>query len=287
MFRHTRVPARGQAALAALAVLLSACTGGAPAPPPVAPPGASESPSTNVLEAGAVALQGDAPLDRMDVHLVGFHPIKDDPAHQMQAHHFCRQVNEDFAQCALFDGDTAAANLNGIEYIVSARLFDQLPAAERAYWHPHNGEILSGQLVAPNLPAAADTALMRSKINSYGKTWHTWSTGHAGVPGDRLPLGPARLAWSFSREGELDPALLEARDSDMEIDSGQRRAARRHLVALARPQAGVDTLHGRFPRPTRPIPGVVDIAAARPGGAARGDDRNARTAETEAETGSR
>ena len=66
----------------------------------------------------------------------------------MEAHHFCRQVNEDFAQCALFDGNSEDANLNGIEYIISARVFDQLPVEERPYWHPHNGEILSGQLVA-------------------------------------------------------------------------------------------------------------------------------------------
>jgi hypothetical protein len=34
----------------------------------------------------------------------------------MEAHQFCKQVNEDFAQCVLFDGNTSAANLNGIEY---------------------------------------------------------------------------------------------------------------------------------------------------------------------------
>jgi hypothetical protein len=44
------------------------------------------------------------------VHLVGFHAAKNQPSHQMEAHHDCRQVNEDFAQCALYDGDAAAAN---------------------------------------------------------------------------------------------------------------------------------------------------------------------------------
>ncbi len=111
-------------------------------------------------------LQTDSPLDPMNVYLVGFHPMKDDPSHQMEAHHFCNQVNEDLAQCALFDGNTRDANLNGIEYIISERLFEQLPAAEKQYWHPHNGEILSGQLVAPGLPEQADHALMKSKMNS-------------------------------------------------------------------------------------------------------------------------
>lgn len=57
----------------------------------------------------------------MNVYLVGLHPMKDHPEHQMEAHHFCRQVNEDFAQCTLFDGNTKDANLNGIEYIIWPR----------------------------------------------------------------------------------------------------------------------------------------------------------------------
>ena len=34
------------------------------------------------------------------------------------------------------------ANLIGIEYIVSERVFDSLPEAEKPYWHPHNYEVL-------------------------------------------------------------------------------------------------------------------------------------------------
>jgi len=50
-----------------------------------------------------------------------FHPMKQEPAHQMEAHHFCKQVNEDFAQCVLFDGNTSAANMTGVEYIISEK----------------------------------------------------------------------------------------------------------------------------------------------------------------------
>ena len=96
---------------------------------------------------------------------------------QMEAHHFCRQVNQDFLQCTIFDGNTADANLIGIEYIISERLFATLPADERASWHPHNYEILSGQLTAPGLPEAAERAFLKELMNSYGKTWHTWHTG--------------------------------------------------------------------------------------------------------------
>lgn len=168
--------------------------------------------------------------------------------------------NEDFAQCALYDANTRDANLNGIEYIISEKLFETLPTEERQYWHPHNYEILSGQLVAPGLPELASKELMRSKMNSYGKTWHVWqSTG-----GDKLPLGQAMLAWSFNRDGEARPTLVEQRNRTMGIDSAEIRQQRIELRELARPQSGVDALKGKFGRPTQDLPGVIDKAAPRP-----------------------
>ena len=228
-------------------------------------PGDSKSAKTRALETGAKILQSNAPLRPFDVCLVGFHPMKEQPEMQMEAHHYCHQVNEDFAQCTLFDNNTRNAKLNGIEYIISEKLFETLPANERKFWHPHNGEILSGQLVAPGIPAAAEKALMRTKMNSYGKTWHTWNTGHEGHPPDGLPLGPAALAWSFSRDGEALPGMVERRNREMGIDQAEKRRQRADLQQLAKPQSGVDDLKGKFARPTTDIPGVVDRAGAATG----------------------
>src|SRR5690606_21085663 len=125
---------------AAALIALASCTGSGRTGPSVAPSGTAETTKTSLLEAGATVLQRDAPPDAMNIYLVGFHPMKHDPVHQMEAHHFCRQMNEDFAQCALFDGNTLDANLTGIEYIISERLFKSLSRSERQYWHPHNGE---------------------------------------------------------------------------------------------------------------------------------------------------
>jgi hypothetical protein len=241
-------------------VALAACTGAGATGPAVEVPGQPESVRTGVLETGASAMQRDAPTDALEIYLVGFHPLKDQPEHQFEAHHFCRQVNEDFAQCALYDGNTVEANLNGIEYIISERLFETLPEAEQPYWHPHNGEILSGQLVAPGLPEIAEKELMQSKINSYGKTWHTWNTGHGAEGGDPMPLGEPALAWSLNRFGEAAPGLVESRDQRMGISTEERRRQRQDLTELAQPQEGVDALAGQFPWPTQPIPGVVDKA---------------------------
>jgi len=231
-------------------------------PPKTAPAGQEKSGKTQALEAGAKAMQSNAPLQPFDVYLVGFHPMKDRPDMQVEAHHYCHQVNEDFAQCTLFDSNGKNANLNGIEYIISEKLFESLPEDEKKYWHPHNGEILSGQLVAPNIPETAEKSLMKTKMNSYGKTWHVWNTGHEGMAGDKLPLGPPLLAWSFSRDGELKPGMVEKRDKQMGISTAEKRKQRTELQQLARPQSGVDDLKGKFGRQTQDIPGVVDKKSA-------------------------
>lgn len=223
-----------------------------------APPGADKSTKTQTLEAGAAALQTDDPLEAMNVYIAGFHPMKEDPSHQMEAHHFCNQVNQDFAQCALFDGNTDKANLTGIEYIISETLFEELPEEEKQYWHPHNYEVLSGQLVAPGLPSVAEKPLMQEKLNSYGKTWHVWmTTKGSGESGDKLPFGEAMLAWSFNRDGEAKPGLVERMEERLDLNVEEKRRERQEFVPLAKPQEGVDALKDDFPK-SKPIPGVMD-----------------------------
>jgi hypothetical protein len=243
-----------------LMAMLAGCAGGTQ--PRATPPGGEKTTTTQALEAGAALLQTQAPLRPMDVYLVGFHAAKENPAVQMEAHHYCHQVNADFMQCALFDGNTAAANLIGIEYIVSEPLFETLPDAEKKFWHPHNYEILSGTLAAPGIPAPAEHELMRGKMNSYGKTWHVWNSAPHGGTADKLPVGEPMLEWSFNRDGESLPGLVEDRDRRMGIDSMEKRRNRADLVPLARPQAGVDALKGKFRGPTESLPGVMDKKAA-------------------------
>ena len=243
------------ALIAALAVVTTTACQGDDVEPVTQPAGREETTKTAALEVGAKVLQDPEPTQTLDIYLVGFHPMKDDPHHQMEAHHYCRQVNEEFAQCALYDANTADANLNGIEYIISERLFDALPEEEKQYWHPHNFEILSGALIAPGLPDAAEEALMKGKINSYGKTWHTWSSRPFGGTGDRLPLGKPMLAWSFNAHGEARPGLIEKRDEVMDVESAEIARERADLQALAKPQRGVNALAAAFP--ARQVPGYV------------------------------
>lgn len=235
--------------------------------PPVRPRGEGKLIRQTVLEKGSALIQETDPLKGFDLYVVGFHAAKDDPSMQMEAHHFCKQVNGEFLQCVLFDGNSEDANLIGVEYIISERLFDGLPEEEREFWHPHNFEILSGALVAPGLPDWAEKEMMRLLMNSYGKTWHTWHTGrHDAEPGDTLPLGEAMLMWSFNRDGEMDPALERSRDVAFGISTEEKRQNRRDLARNANPQHGVNAMRDAFPdaSPTPP-PGVIDKTDAEPG----------------------
>lgn len=229
---------------------------------PVRPAGEDKGAWLAVLEHGAGLIQDSTPLRGFDVYVVGFHCAKNEPGLQMEAHHYCRVANDDLLQCVLFDGNTADANLIGVEYIVSERLFDSLPADEQPLWHPHNYEVFSGELIAPGLPLAAETAFMKRLVNSYGKTWHTWHTGrHDGSPGHELPLGEPMLMWSFNREGECEESLKHSREEAMHLDPGPRRARRQQLVGLAHPQHGVDAMKDQFSG-TRAVPGVEDVLDA-------------------------
>jgi len=225
---------------------------------PTRPAGDDEGAWLAVLEQGSTLLQSATPLHGFDIYVVGFHCAKFEPHMQMEAHHYCKVVNDELLQCTIFDGNSKHANLIGIEYIIAERLFNDLPAQEKPYWHPHNYEVLSGELLAPGLPDTVEQAVMQRLLNSYGKTWHTWHTGrHDGAPGDALPLGEAKLMWSFSRLGECDPALQRNRDQVMDLDTAGTREQRQSLVNQAHPQQGVDALADCFSDTTR-IAGVVD-----------------------------
>ncbi|WP_337061015.1 OBAP family protein [Kineococcus sp. G2] len=231
-------------------------------PSPVTAAGARKGAWLTVLDAGARLLQSTSPLKGFDVYVAGLHCAKGDPGMQMEAHHYCKVVNDDLLQCLIFDGNTADANLIGIEYIVSGALFDTLPEEEKDYWHPHNYEVFSGQLSAPGLPQKVETSLMKQLVNSYGKTWHTWHTGTHGAPGMDLPMGDATLMWSFNRDGEADEGLRTGFEQAMGIDSDAKRADRASLLPLAEPQRGVDEMKDDFTG-TTPVPGVVDADAPR------------------------
>ena len=172
----------------------------------------------------------------MQVYLDAFHFHSGRMDQQMEVHHYCAPLNEDFIQCALFDGNGEGARLVGVEYVISEKLFKTLPGEEKKMWHSHVYEVMSGQLISPDLSESAEKDLMKNIVSTYGKTWHTWPTDHwAGA----LPLGIPALMMGFIAEGQADPALVEKRDRRFGISTESKRRARTDIKA-PQVQTGAD-----------------------------------------------
>ncbi|WP_419899127.1 OBAP family protein [Roseomonas sp. USHLN139] len=200
-----------------------------------------------LLDAGAALLQGKAPLNAMNLYLDGFHFYADDMGRAVEAHHYCTHLTEDLHQCTIFDANHAGARLIGLEYIISEKLFLQLPEDEKPLWHSHHHETTSGLLVMPGIPEAVETLAMRRLATTYGKTWHTWQVDR----GDTLPLGIPQLMMGFTADGQLDPALVAARDRRLGVSVAESRAARRD-IPVPRPAAGANAWQqGETPQLTR------------------------------------
>jgi hypothetical protein len=211
-----RIPAR-----AALALLLAGC-GGQNTAPAVHEPGQPRSTETRVLEAGAMVMQDKTPIDQVHMYLCGFHFYNGDMTRQVEAHHYCTQSNEDFAQCLIYSGNGKDAKLIGIEYIISRKLFDTLSEDERALWHSHDYEVKSGELTAPGIPEAAEHEMMEKFVSTYGKTIHTWQIDR----GDTLPLGTPQVMMGFTADGQIKAALVEDRDRRFGISTQEKRTNR-------------------------------------------------------------
>ncbi len=192
-------------------------------------PLAGDSATTKMLDAGAAMIQGRAPIEAIDAYLAGFHFYNGRPDLQVEAHHYCAALGEDVFQCVVYDGNVAQARMIGVEYIISARLFAELPDEEKAMWHSHVFEVKSGQLVAPGLPDAAERELMEKLVGTYGKTWHTWHTGLD----KSVPVGVPQLMMDFTAEGQADPEMIAERDARLDMDSARKREARQSIQAPA------------------------------------------------------
>ena len=204
-----------------LLLYLSAC-GGKNTDSNVQSPGAEESAKTQALEAGAALLQDKPPIDALNAYLDGFHFYSGNMKGQMEAHHYCANLNEDLIQCVIYDGNMKDARLMGVEYIVSARLFATLPGPEKAMWHSHVHEVKSGELIAPGIPEVAEHELMERLVGTYGKTFHTWHTDMH----KELPVGVPQIMMGFTGDNQVDPQLVAARDTRFNVSREQKKADR-------------------------------------------------------------
>ncbi len=170
-------------------------------------------------------LQYADPVKDIHLYLNAFHIAKNDPDFEIEAHHYCSMRNldvsgEDIHQCVIYDSNVAPAKLLGIEYIVSNDTYQALPADDKKYWHTHAYEVISGQLIGPDLPDMGDVAL-EGYIKSWGKTFHTWPD-----PSTDVPLGEPLLMWSAGADGQISQKMIDKRDKQFNISSSDLRIRR-------------------------------------------------------------
>ncbi|WP_250518953.1 OBAP family protein [Caballeronia sp. ATUFL_M1_KS5A] len=201
-------------------------------------PGGAKSAKAIALAAGAELLQRHAPINALNMYLNGFHFYADDMGRQVEAHHYCHHLNEDFFQCVIYDGNGADARLIGIEYIVSEKIFRTLPDDEKRLWHSHRHETTSGELVMPGIPAPVEHEAIASLVSTYGKTWHTWQIDRQSA----LPLGIPALMMGFTKDGQLDREQVRRRDRALNIHTADERANREDIAKTAGPvEPGADS----------------------------------------------
>jgi hypothetical protein len=205
--------------------LLTAC-GGNNTPSNVSAPGKEKDAKSITLETGADILQAKSPLKKFNTYLDGFHFYNGNIKGQMEAHHYVSQINEDMHQAIIFDGNGENAKLMGIEYIVSERLFKTLSAEEKKLWHSHHYEVKSGELIAPGIPEVAEHELMEKLVSTYGKTIHTWHTDQEKT----LPVGSPMIMMAFTKDGQLDPKLITARDKRFKVSMNEKRKSREDIL---------------------------------------------------------
>ncbi len=107
----------------------------------------------------------------------GVHLLKELPEVSQVAYHFCKPLNDDVAQCLLYDGTGPDARLIGTEYLVSPAIYDKMPADEKAYWHDHKYEVDAGLIRSITQSDDAEKAIVAVVRTLYGKIYHTWNAG--------------------------------------------------------------------------------------------------------------
>ncbi|SKB86171.1 OBAP family protein [Dyadobacter psychrophilus] len=189
-------------------------------------PGEEKTAKDKILTAGANVMQSEAPLKQFSTYLDGFHFYNGNMKAQMEAHHYVSQLNEDIYQAIIFDGNGKDAKIMGIEYIVTARVFETLTTEEKRLWHSHGFEVSSGSLIAPGIPELAEHELMEKLISTYGKTIHTWHTDQERT----LPVGAPMIMMGFTKQGQLHQRLLTDRDKRFGISTEKKKVNRQDIV---------------------------------------------------------
>lgn len=111
-------------------------------PNPTPTPGEPMKMEQHVVDKSAMMVQCFKPINQMSQHVCTFAIYSHDMSRQIETHHYCSRLNNQFLQCAVYDSDDSnKGRLIGIEYIISDDIFETLPPEEQKLWHSHAYEV--------------------------------------------------------------------------------------------------------------------------------------------------
>lgn len=114
-------------------------------------------------------------------HLI---PDDDDSVLNMTVHHHCKLYDDMTAVCLLFPtGMDDQDKPYGIEYVIGADAYAELPDEEKQYWHYHKTELPKVSATLPDLTAEEEEPLIPTLNETYGKVVYFWQIG------DKYPMG--------------------------------------------------------------------------------------------------
>jgi hypothetical protein len=148
----------------AVLLLGAAAAGCSAAPDPLCRP--EQEPSPVLLQAS---------LDALGRYLDRFHVYADEEGTAVQARHVCSRVNSDMHASVVYDRRGGDDDLIGVELVISARLYQELPPEERAHWHSHR---------EPAVAWTGDAEAQEALASTYGQMWYPDDADLADV--DRL-----------------------------------------------------------------------------------------------------
>jgi hypothetical protein len=112
--------------------------------------------------------------------------IFDDPT--LRVWHYCKPNDQIMMVCQLYDSNSPNATLIGVEYMITADAYKNLPDREKPNWHYHKEEFAPNR-ADPKLPMLSEqqqNATLKKMEESFGKVIITWN------PNDKAPIFPAQ-----------------------------------------------------------------------------------------------
>jgi hypothetical protein len=119
--------------------------------------------------------------------LTAIRHVFDDPT--LRVWHFCKPNDKIMMVCQLYDSYSPNSTLIGVEYMITADAYKNLPDREKPNWHYHKEEFASSR-ADPKLPQLSEqqqNATLKKLEESYGKVIITWN------PNDNAPVFPPQV----------------------------------------------------------------------------------------------